>query len=323
MLPLTRRLLASALRTNVKRLTWLAKVLGEDRAQFYTRTRIPKGRGRYRTVYKVAPILKHLHSSIKRLLETKVPATGTSYAYETGVRLSDTAQRMQAHSLLVSVDFKDHFTSVSMWQVTKMLEYHGASKEVAFLLARLCCITEGGRSFLPQGSVVSPLLSNRVSEHLLDAGLKEAFPEAVITRYSDNVYLGFDSNTVRGKEVVSKVKTLTTQLTGWRCHKCKVMPYYRQQRGLGLTLNTKPNMPKTKYLALKALLHNLAHKDPVLELSRYNTTYGLEVETLPELLDTLRSQLAYWKQFLSGARASVLEKTLLLAEKRCIEQQQD
>ena len=168
MLPLSKRLLANQLGVRLKYLTWIATELKENSGTFYKKVRIPKGRGRFRTVYVVDGRLKFLHSRLKNLIEETVPATGTSYAYEPGRKISDTATRMQSNKLLLSIDFKDHFGSVSMWQVTKMLEHHGARPDVAFLMARLCCITVGKKSFLPQGSVVSPLLSNKVCEHLLD-----------------------------------------------------------------------------------------------------------------------------------------------------------
>jgi RNA-directed DNA polymerase len=322
MFPQTRRLLANNLRTNTKRLTYIATELKENSDLFYSEIRIPKGRGRYRVVYKVAPGLAHLHSLLKRLLERLIPATGTSYAYETGIKLSDTATRMQAHKLLVSLDFKNHFTSVSMWQVTKMLEHHGAPKEIAFLIARLCCITRGKRSFLPQGSVVSPLLSNRVSEHLLDPKLAEEYPEAKITRYSDNLYIAFSSNEVSGVGVLAGVKKLVRDATGWKCHKCRIMPYYRQQRGLGLVLNERANMPKDKYLSMKAIVYNLANKEQSEQLTKAKDNGYPEVETVVELIDKLNHQLVYWKQFLTESKFTKLKSNLQLAEEKCnIEQQ--
>jgi len=323
MLPLTRRLLANNLRTNLKRLTYIATELKDNSELFYKEIKIPKGRGRYRIVYKVEPGLAYLHSLLKTLLEKQIPATGTSYAYEAGVKLSDTATRMQGHKLLISLDFKNHFTAVTMWQVTEMLKHHGAAPDVAFLIARLCCITRGKRSFLPQGSVVSPLLSNRVSEHLLDHKLSERYPKATITRYSDNLYIAFDTDKVSGTAVIVAVKKLVREETGWRCHKCRVMPYYRQQRGLGLVLNEKANMPRDKYLSLKALIHNLAHKDLEEQLVTAKAgAYG-DIDTVQELISKLHHQLIYWKQFLAATKYSKLLKTLNKAEKRCIEQQLD
>jgi len=316
MLPVSKRLLANMLGVRLKYLTWIATELKENSTTFFTKVKIPKGKGKFRTVYKVDGRLRFLHSRIKDLLEACIPATGTSYAYESGCKISDTVERMQKAKLLLSIDFKNHFGSVSMWQVAKMLEHKGFEEDVAFLIARLCCITEGTKSFLPQGSVVSPTLSNKVCEHLLDPVLSQAFPNATITRYSDNLYLAYDSNEISGRDTLSKLREVVRLSTGWRCHKARIMPYYRRQRGLGLVLNEKPNMPREKYQSMKALLHNLATKDQESQLTRAQETYGFSEVTVSELLMRLRCKLVYWKQFLTPAKHSKLTNLLDLAERK-------
>jgi len=315
-LPLSKRLLANQLGVRLKYLTWIATELKDSSDTFYTKVKIPKGRGRFRTVYVVDGRLKFLHSRLKDLLEEVVPATGTSYAYESGCKISSTVKRMQKSKLLISIDFKDHFGSVSMWQVTKMLEHHGAAPDVAFLIARLCCITIGKKSFLPQGSVVSPILSNRVCEHLLDPVLTQAFPDAQITRYSDNLYLSYESSIVNGRNTISKLREVVRLATGWRCHKARIMPYYRRQRGLGLVLNEAANMPKDKYQSLKALLYNLAHGDQEDQLTRAQEDFGFVEVTVSELLLRIKGQLVYWKQFLTPSRYAKLLGLLNLAQEK-------
>lgn len=316
MLPVSNRLLANMLGVRLKYITWISTELKDNSETFFTKIKIPKGKGRFRTVYKVDGRLRFIHSRIKELLEECIPATGTSYAYESGCKISDTVTRMQKSKLLLSIDFKNHFGSVTMWQVTKMLEHKGFEGDVAFLLARLCCITEGKRSFLPQGSVVSPTLSNKVCEYLLDPVLGQAFSNATITRYSDNLYLAYDSNDISGRDTLSKLREVVRLSTGWRCHKARIMPYYRRQRGLGLVLNEEPNMPREKYMAMKALLHNLAKYDQEEQLKRAQEDYGFAEVTVSELLMRLRCKLVYWKQFLAPARHAKLMTLLNLAERR-------
>lgn len=315
-LPLSKRLLANSLGVRLKYLTWLATELRHSSSTFYTKTFIPKGNGKFRTVYVVDGRLRFVHCRVKQLIEDTIPSKGTSYAYESGCNIKQTSTRIQNNKLLLSIDVKDHFGSVSMWQVTKMFEYHGAKPDVAFLLARVCCITVGSRSFLPQGSVVSPLLSNRVCECLLDPVLDEAFPDATITRYSDNLYLGYDSNQVNGRNTVSKLREVVRLSTGWRCHKARIMPYYRRQRGLGLVLNDRANMPKDKYQSLKALLYNLAHGDQLAQLERAQQSFGFIEATVSELLLRIKHQLVYWKQFLSPNKHCKLVGLLNLAQER-------
>lgn len=304
MLPLSTRLLANHLGVSIKYLTWLAHELLGSSENFYTKTAIPKGGGKVRYVYVVDPRLVKLQKRLKLLLEDSLPPSGTSYAYEKGISIQDAAKRLDGHRVLVSIDIKNHFGSITMWQVTKMFEHHGADAQVAFLLARLCCITEGRRSFLPQGSVVSPMLSNRVCEWLLDPVLVEEFPDACITRYSDNIYLGYSSQ-INGRGTLNKLRGIISKTTKWRTHKGRIMPYYRRQRGLGLVVNVFPNMPRHKYDNLRALLHNLGTKD-VSEVMAKAKSFGIEEEDAEELVTRIGYQLTYWRNFLAPGRYNKL-----------------
>jgi hypothetical protein len=307
--PTSPRLLANKLGIRLRTLTFLAHKLKESSGTFYTEHRIPKGNsGKVRIVYSVSPTLKRVQHRLRELLEEVMPSTGMSYAYEKGRSVGSTSLRLHSAPLLISIDIKSHFTAVTMWQVSKTLEHGGATPEVAFLIARLACITLGKRSFLPQGSVMSPLVSNRVCEHLLDGRLAVEFPQAKITRYSDNIFLAFPNPEVSGKEVIAALRAIIAEATGWKCHKARIMPYYVQQRGLGLVLNQKANMPAEKYLALKATLYNLAHKATEEQVSRARATYGAEDDSPGELLGRLRGKLDYWQQFLNTERYEKLNK---------------
>lgn len=309
---ITPRLLANRLNIEYKILIWLCKCnyKPEEFTSHYTSIRIPKGR-KTRQVYKVSPVLKKVHQSLKEYLEEVVPATGQSYAYETGVGLEVAAARLASHPLLVTVDFVNHFHSVRLSQVKAMLMNHGFSDRVAYLIARLSCVTgSSGKSFLPQGSVVSPLLSNRVCEHLLDPLVKAHFPKAKYTRYSDNIYLGFDSNAVNGKEVVDKLEGIAASLR-WKCHKKKILPYYRRQKALGFVCNGKPNIPKAKWLKLKAILHNLAtcvEEERGEQETRAKEYFKISPECC--LVRSLEGRANYWKPYLATTRVTLVNKYL-------------
>jgi len=258
-------------------------------------------------VYKVSPALKKVHKGLKEYLEEVLPANGFSFAYEQGVGIEVAAERLSRHPLLVTADFVNHFHSIKLKQVKAMLIHHGFSDRVAYIIARLCCVKNAaGKSFLPQGSVVSPLLSNRVCEFLLDPLVIKEFPNAEYTRYSDNLYLGFTTNKVNGKEVLSKLDVIASTL-GWRCHKKKILPYYRNQKALGFTCNTKPNIPKKKWLRLKAILHNLANcsdKDRSEQERRAKEYFKVEEDT--SLLLSIEGRVNYWKPYLASARATLV-----------------
>lgn len=305
---ITPRLLANRLNIEYKVLIWLSKCNyePEEFTSHFTPIRIPKGR-KTRQVYKVSTALKRVHKALKEYLEEVLPANGFSFAYEQGMGIEVAAARISKHPLLVTADFVNHFHSIKLKQVKAMLMHHGFTDRVAYIIARLCCVkNEAGKSFLPQGSVISPLLSNRVCEFLLDPLVLKEFPNACYTRYSDNLYLGFSSNKVSGKEVLAKLDIIASKL-GWKCHKKKVLPYYRKQKALGFTCNRKPNIPKEKWLRLKAILHNLTtcSEEDRSEQERKAKDY-FKVEEDISLLLSIEGRVNYWKPYLAGTRATLV-----------------
>tara|TARA_Y100000592_G_scaffold19371_2_gene29724 strand:+ start:35750 stop:36697 length:948 start_codon:yes stop_codon:yes gene_type:complete len=305
---ITPRLLANLVGVSYKKLIWLARACREDYRDHYLfkEVRVPKGRTS-RQVFKVSKSLKQIHSKLKTYLEDVIPSTGGSYAYERGVGIDVAANRLVGHKLLITADFVNHFHSVRLTQVKATLVHHGFTDRVAYLISRLACITDRGRSFLPQGSVISPLLSNRVCEHLLDPIILKKFPDAKYTRYSDNVYLGFDTNRKSGVEVLSKLNDISASL-GWRCHKRKILPYYKQQKALGFVCNERPNMTKKAWLTLKAVLHKLALGLTGIELKTAFSYFG--VEDAESLVRCLEGKLNYWKPYLAPTRLTLIETRL-------------
>ena len=310
---ITPRLLANRLNIEYKILIWLSKCnyRPEEFTSHFTSIRIPKGR-KTRQVYKVSPVLKKVHKALKEYLEEMLPSNGYSYAYVPGIGIDAAAKRLIGHPLLVTVDFVNHFHSIKLKQVKSMLMHHGFTDRVAYLISRLCCVKNAsGKSFLPQGSVVSPLLSNKVSEFLLDPKVLKEFPAAIYTRYSDNLYLGFSDNKISGKDVVAKLEEIASTL-GWKSHKKKILPYYRKQKALGFVCNTKPNIPKKKWLRFKAILHNLTTCSEIerpAQEKRARDFFKLEEEA--SLLPSIEGRANYWKPYLASTRATLVESYLL------------
>ena len=315
MFPPSTRFLANRLGVRLQYLTFLTKYL-KNTGSFYKRKSIKKGRGN-RIVWIVAPALHYVQMKLKTWLEEEIQLR-YSFAYVKGKKLSNAAQLLTNHALLVSLDIKHHFDSISMNQVKRALEIWGMPPAVAFLVARLSCISYRGKHFLPQGSCVSPMLANIVCEVLLDPVLAATWPQATIVRYSDNIYLGFgfSSEKVKGKDVLTKTTQVVLSATGWLTHKKRVMPQYRKQGGLGFVLNTKPNMPAPKYDGLKATLYNLTTKDLGEQLNKYNQLTGASIESLPKLISILESRINYWAEYIALSKTKKLRRLLCKIKER-------
>ena len=86
--------------------------------------------------------------------------------------------------LLVNIDIKDFFPTVTLEQVFRIFKYYGYTKKLSYTLAKLCTY----RGILPQGSPASPAITNiiclRLDKRLAALGKKY---DASFSRYADDI----------------------------------------------------------------------------------------------------------------------------------------
>lgn len=274
---------------------------------FVKPVKLSKGNGKFRTVFIYAKRFKKILSRISILIQETIPVSSLNLAYEKGCSIGKASELLKGHTLVCSADFKDHFSSIIRSQVKHMLIANGYPANIAWCISRLTCVRYNGRDFLPQGSPASPFISNRVTEILLDGAIQEAIPDAEYYRYSDNLYLCFNDKKVTGTEVLKKLDAAVRSNVKWKLHKLKVMPYYRRQRGLGLTLNSGARMPREEYDKLKAVLHNSC-KCLNTAWQRSNATGFIESSSTDEFILKLSCKVKYWINFVNENQKQKLEK---------------
>ncbi|MBQ8617346.1 MAG: RNA-directed DNA polymerase [Clostridia bacterium] len=86
--------------------------------------------------------------------------------------------------VILNMDIKDFFPSISLLQVYRVFRYYGYTQELSYVMAKLCTY----RDQLPQGSPASPYLSNiialKIDKRLM--ALAESYG-AHYTRYADDI----------------------------------------------------------------------------------------------------------------------------------------
>ena len=100
------------------------------------------------------------------------------------------------------MDLADFFPSIKLNRVIGVFRHFGYPPNVAFYLARLCCLN----GELPQGAATSPSLSNTIAFRL-DArlsGLSKACG-LVYTRYADDLTFSGDRITIKFPDIVKKI----------------------------------------------------------------------------------------------------------------------
>jgi retron-type reverse transcriptase len=179
--------------------------------------------------------------------------------------------------VVVRLDIKNFFPSISQRQVEYALTREGVSLKNAQVIAELC--TVDGR--LPQGAPTSPFLSNVVFK-ALDyrlAGLAKSW-EASYSRYADD--LVFSSDRKNLNHIYHPVRKILED-ERFRIHSDKFRVYRSTRRQLvtGIVVNKRLNLPRQERRALRAAIHN----------TREDVVNGREVP--PSRLQVLEGKAAY------------------------------
>lgn len=289
-------------------------------------------RGKKRVAYTSSARIQAVQRKIAQTFLLKEEMLSHVGAYEAKRSTVDVARACSGKGVVAQIDCKDFFPSIRISWVRELFIDYGYSRYISGLLASLLCVTDSIRTktggaitakFVPQGGVASPLLSNRIANRRIDAGILAYLKDTgwEYHRYSDNLYLTHVDVLPRVEvdEVVRKVRELV-HAGGWRTHKVRVDLRWRQQKVLGLVVNAKANLPRSEYSSLKATIHNCLSRGFSHELARASTRRGKPILTEAELLSHLRGKLSYASQVLTADRSKKLKAKLKAAEARWLSQ---
>lgn len=232
-----------------------------ESGSLYRKWSIPKRSGGTRTLYAPQGALKGIQSKIRDRILDLAPKSDVSVAYRKGRCPGDTAREIAGSSVILKLDIKNFFPSITQKRVKELFLSYGYGDEVSNILGGLLCVKDGKKRFVCQGGTASPMLANRIAEMTIDPKVLEVLPEGWrYSRYCDNLYIypGPDVPYKSGdkhRHILQAVRQAVWQ-AGFSSHQGSVVPYYRRQQLLGLTVNEKANMPRTRYKLLRACLHN-------------------------------------------------------------------
>ena len=266
--------LAKALDIDVPTLRFLAFNRQVSKVSHYKRFYIQKKSGGKRTISAPMPKLKKVQHWILHHLMEDVKPHEAAHGFVTGKSIVSNAQPHLQADLLVNLDLKDFFPSVSYKRVKGVFRSLGYSEKIATILGLLCTEPEvsevemDGRSYyvakgprvLPQGAPTSPAITNilcrRLDVRLQGLALKYGF---TYTRYADDL-----SFSVKGAASENLTKLLGNvrriiKDEGFVIHpdKLRVMRRGSRQEVTGVVVNQKPNICRKKVRNFKALLFQI------------------------------------------------------------------
>ena len=307
--------LAAALGLEIPQLRWMAYHRDAATKLHYYRFTIPKRSGGERPIWAPHKQLKAAQRWILRNIVERLPVHGAAHGFLPGRSIASNAAQHADSKIIVKVDLKDFFPTVTLPRVKGVFRKAGYREQIATLLALLCTeapreiVESGGRTYylslgprcLPQGAPTSPGLTNtlclRLDRRLQGLASKLGWR---YTRYADDLTFSLPG----GHSGAPRVGTLLGSIAriaadeGLAVHpdKTRVARKGARQRVTGLVVNGDgtPRVPRTIKRQLRAAIHNLSQGKPLKEgetLSKLTGWIAYVHMTDPKLGKQLQAQL--------------------------------
>lgn len=254
-------------------------------SDFYSRFEIPKKNGTPRAIAAPQPPLQRAQTWILKRILSKIKPHRYATAFIAGRSILDNARPHTGRPIVIRMDLKDFFSSITFRDVRGVFEKMGYPYRTAAILANLCTLE--GR--LPQGAPTSPAISNLVAlsmDKRFD-GLRRKL-KFRYSRYADD--LAFSSLDPRLSQLIPFFKQII-QEEGYVVNedKTRIMRQGHRQSLTGLVLNVKPNLPRQQARLLRAMAHRMATQGAgAVEIAR-----SANPESDPE--NVLRGHLSFYK----------------------------
>jgi hypothetical protein len=289
--------LAQRLELSIGQLEWLADVrslersVARERLRNYRYLALPRRGAMPRVVEAPKLRLKEVQRWILREILSAVPPHPAAHGFVPGRSVVSHAELHTAQRVVLRLDLKDFFASVPAARVYRIWRLLGYPRAVAHVLTGLTtnCVPASvwqeiaartptdaiqarfwlGRRLatphLPQGAPTSPALAN-LAAFGLDrrlAGLAAA-TRLRYSRYADDLVFSGARRLMRSRgEFEALVATIVDeQRFQLNDAKSVAHPAGGRQTVCGVVVNTHPNLRRSEYDRLRAILHNAARSGP-------------------------------------------------------------
>lgn len=252
--------------------------------------------------YQFSFILKALSIALDAVFEPDSAAMG----FTTGKSVVSNADVHVGHNYVFNIDLKDFFPSIPqarVWGRLKVKPFN-FSPEIAAVIAGLCCTynEQQGKNVLPQGSPVSPLLTNAICNRL-DYRMKGVAKRFGLhySRYADDMTFSSMHNIYQEgskfrKEILKIIKEEGFIIND---KKTRLLKTGTRQEVTGLTVNDKANVSRKYVQELRWLIHNWEKfgyaRAYALFYPRYKSEKGYIKKGEPVMENVIGGKLNYLK----------------------------
>ncbi|HLJ10663.1 MAG TPA: reverse transcriptase family protein [Planctomycetaceae bacterium] len=253
----------------------------DERSAHYCYRWIPKRSGGARLIEAPKSKLKGVQRRILAEILSRVPPHPAAHGFIAGRSICSNARPHVGQRVVVKLDLEQFYPTVSFSRVVAIFRSLGYAREAAVWLGRLTTaalphslVRQGtgnpdlkpylGRR-LPQGAPTSPALAN-LSAFPLDlrlSGLARTFG-ANYTRYADDLTFSGDERFLKSLWVFLPLvdQIVRSERFDLNKSKRKIIRSNQRQTVTGIVVNSRPNMARRDYDALKAVLTNCIRRGP-------------------------------------------------------------
>jgi retron-type reverse transcriptase len=277
--------IAEAMGLTTEDLVWLCYERAATETDHYTRFEIPKRAGGTRLISSPKPKMRVAQNWINQNVLAKLSPSEYCFAYRPKKSIVDNANQHVKKKVIIKLDIKDFFPSITFNRVRGYFEHLGYNPGVSTVLALLCTdsprvrVTIKGRAqivaigprSLPQGACTSPALANLIASRLdsrLAGYTKKLAGEWSYTRYADDLTFSTNSEDAHIGHLIAAVGHISRDENfEVKSEKTRIMRSPRRQTVTGLVVGDDVRIPKATIKKMRALFHNIETKgqEPVSE----------------------------------------------------------
>ncbi|MEI6694288.1 MAG: reverse transcriptase domain-containing protein [Actinomycetes bacterium] len=198
--------LSNLMKLAPRSIQWLCFERAVTATDHYSRFEIPKRTGGLRLISAPKPTMRQAQEWIKDSVLSLLMPSDFATGFREGVSILDNATPHIGAKLVIRMDIKDFFPSITFSQIQKFFEELGYNPGMATIFALLCTdaprvrveagdktrwVSRGYRS-LPQGACTSPGLANLIARDLderVSGQLVELDQRWTYTRYADDLVI--------------------------------------------------------------------------------------------------------------------------------------
>jgi retron-type reverse transcriptase len=219
------------------------------------------------------------------------------YAFEKNKSIPVMAQKHVEKALVISIDLKDFFHSITQKQVLETMKIMGLGAPAALTVSEICTY----KFFVPQGALTSPKIANIISAYSFGPLVKEYCDSngLDVTIYADDITISTNNTDISPAQIIQSISTFI-RAVGFRVNheKTKIMRSSRRQYVCGVVVNKKTNLMKRERNKLRAIVHNVVSNGVEVEAAKTSTAVST-------FMSHLKGKINWFRQ-LNEAKGQVL-----------------